>query len=66
MSTRKRLDPDIRALREAVRGLERSSSERMLRANLEFLWDRYIRRPSVATVLRFQRGRDPRRGPQAG
>lgn len=38
----KRLDPDIKALRGAVRALEGSSSERMLRANLEFLWGRFI------------------------
>jgi len=41
----KRLDPDIKALRGAVRALKGSSSPKMLRANLEFLWDRFIEHP---------------------
>ena len=40
-----RLDPDIKALRGAIRALECSSSPRMLRANLVFLWDRFIEHP---------------------
>ncbi len=42
----KKLDSDIRCLREATRALDRSSSRRMLRANIEFLYDRFIRHPS--------------------
>lgn len=36
----KRLDPDIKALGACVRALDESSSLRLLRANMEFLWDR--------------------------
>lgn len=42
----KKLDPDLRCLREAVRALNRSSSRRMLKANLDYLYDRYIYHPS--------------------
>lgn len=35
-------DKDILALRGSVRALNKSSSRRMLRANLEFLIDRYL------------------------
>jgi hypothetical protein len=42
----KRIDPDIKALAAACRALDGSTSLRMLKANLEFLWDRYIRNPS--------------------
>lgn len=41
----KPIDPDIKALRGAVRALA-GSSPRMLRPNLEFLWDRFIEHPT--------------------
>lgn len=41
----KRLDPDIKVLKACVRALGQSSSKRMLKANMEYLWDRYIRNP---------------------
>lgn len=43
---RKRRDPDISALKACVLGLNKSTSRRMLEANLRFLWDRYITHPS--------------------
>ena len=42
----KRLDLDIKALRACVRALDRSSS-RMRKANVEYLYDRYVRHPRV-------------------
>lgn len=41
----KPLDPDLKVLRGAVRALDGSSSKRMLRANLEYLWDLFIAHP---------------------
>jgi len=41
----KRLDPDIKALRACVRALKASSSPKMLLANMEFLYDRFVRNP---------------------
>ena len=41
----KRLDPDIKALRAAVRALQGSSSRRMLKTNMNYLWDRFIVHP---------------------
>ncbi len=35
------LDPDIKCLRACVRAIE-ATSPRMRRANLEYLWDRYV------------------------
>ena len=49
----KRLDPDIKALRAASRALNGSSSKKMLRANLEFLWDRYIAHPAPDVRRRY-------------
>ena len=49
----KRLNPDIKALRGAVRALDNSSSLKMLRVNLEFLWDSYIGHPHPETVEHF-------------
>lgn len=40
------LDPDIKALKGAGKALAMSSSRRMLLANLEFLWDYFVRHPS--------------------
>ena len=39
-------DCDITALVNCVNALDASSSMKMVRANLEFLWDRYITHPS--------------------
>ncbi len=41
----KRLDPDLKALRGAVRALQGSSTRRMLKANMGYLWDRFIAHP---------------------
>ncbi len=41
----KPIDPDLKALRGAVRALEGSSSLRMLRVNMDFLWDRFVDHP---------------------
>ena len=41
----KRLDPDLKAIGNAVRALKESSSLRMLRANMDYLWDRFAARP---------------------
>lgn len=38
----KKLDPDIKVLRAVQRALVRSSSPRMLRANLRYFWGRYM------------------------
>ena len=37
----KRIDPDIKVLQACIRALDSSSSSKMLRANLEFLVERY-------------------------
>lgn len=41
-----KLDADIKALTAACRALDGSSSQRMLRANMHFLWDRYVLHPT--------------------
>jgi hypothetical protein len=38
-------DKDVAALRAAIRAIERSTCDRMKRATVEFLYDRYIRHP---------------------
>ena len=38
-------DPDVVTLQRACRALEQSTSTRMLIANLNFLWDRYVTHP---------------------
>ena len=45
----KPLDPDVKVLRAAVRAIEQSSSPRMKKANVEFLYDRYVRNPPTET-----------------
>ena len=40
----KKLDPDVKVLRACVRALEQSSSPRMLRANMEYLYDKFVRK----------------------
>lgn len=42
----RRVDTDISALKACIRGLDKSTSRRMLKANLEYLIDRYLRNPS--------------------
>lgn len=44
--TRTKSDPDIDALKKCVAALNKSSSQVMLRANLEFLNDRFLNHPS--------------------
>ena len=41
-------DPDISALKACVKALNRSTSPRMLKANLDFLVDRFLLHPSSA------------------
>lgn len=61
----KRLDPDIQALRKAVMWIERSTSERMKRATVEYLYDRYVRHPPLASIAqRLREG--PHGGPSRG
>ena len=52
----KPFDPDIKALRGAIRALSYSSSPRMLRANLEFLWDRFVNHPSQTALAGWKGG----------
>jgi len=42
----KRIDPDVKALRAAVKALL-ATSPRMRRSTLEFLWDRFITRERI-------------------
>jgi hypothetical protein len=42
----KKVDPNIICLRAACKALDKSTSRKMLRANLEFLLDRYLFHPS--------------------
>lgn len=41
----KKLDPDIKALRAAIRAISKSSSKRMLHANMNYLWDLFVAHP---------------------
>jgi hypothetical protein len=41
----KKVDPDVSALKASVKALNRCTSPAMIRATLEFLWDRYIVHP---------------------
>ena len=41
----KKLDPDLKALRGAVKALRASSSRRMLKVNMDYLWDRFVTHP---------------------
>jgi hypothetical protein len=43
----KKLDPDWLALKRCVEALE-SQSDRMKRATLDYLWDRYVVHPRLA------------------
>lgn len=42
----KHQDQDIRILSQCCKALDRSTSPRMLKANVEFLVDRYVRHPN--------------------
>lgn len=42
----KKIDPDIKALRAACKALEKSTSRKMLLANLEFINDRFVTHPA--------------------
>jgi len=42
---RKPMDPDIKALRACVRALEKSSTEKMKKVNVLYLYDRYVVHP---------------------
>jgi hypothetical protein len=42
----KKMDQDIKALSQSVKGLSKSSTRRMLLANLNFLMDYFIYHPS--------------------
>jgi hypothetical protein len=47
MKTKTRLpSPDIHVVTQCVKALNKSTSRRMLRANLIYLWDRFIAHPS--------------------
>jgi hypothetical protein len=50
----KPIDPNIICLRAACKALEKSTSRKMLRANLEFLLDRYIFHPSKQLPAHLQ------------
>lgn len=39
----KKLDADVKVLRACIRAIDKSSSERMVKANVEFLYNRYVR-----------------------
>lgn len=54
----KKLDGDVRALRGCVRALEFSTSERMLKANVEYLYDCYIRHPRRSSTPTRRASRD--------
>ena len=44
-----RISPDVKALANACAWIERSSSERMIRAAAVFIYDRYVVHPRPAT-----------------
>jgi hypothetical protein len=50
----KPVDPNILCLRAACKALDKSTSRKMLRANLEFLLDRYVFHPSKDLPARLQ------------
>ena len=54
----KRLDPDIKTLRAAVRALQGSSSRRMLKTNMNYLWDRFIAHPPAEDAAYFSEPAD--------
>jgi hypothetical protein len=46
----KKIDTDVLVLKRCIKALEKSSSYRMLIANLSFLWDRYILHPTKEKI----------------
>lgn len=46
MRKSRRVDPDISALKACAKALRKSSSTRMLKANLEFLWWHFVDNPN--------------------
>ena len=48
-------DTDIKVLKACVKALMRSSSAKMLIANLEYLTDRFLAHPSKDVVEKFYR-----------
>ena len=47
----KKQNPDIIAVRAAWKALAGSTSRRMLRANMDFLWSYFISRPPDRPIL---------------
>lgn len=41
----KKLDRDLKVLKACVRAIKKSSCERMVKANVEYLYDRFVRHP---------------------
>ena len=54
----KRLDPDLKALRGAVRALQISSSRRMLKVHMDYLWDRFVAHPPTEDKAYFEEPTD--------
>jgi hypothetical protein len=55
----RRVDPDLSARKACSKALNRSSSRPMLKANLEFLYDRFIFHPSPEIAPHLQRQEKP-------
>jgi len=55
------MDKDVQALIKACHWIERSTSERMKRATAEFIYDKYVRNPSMKSTIRWHR-----EGPHGG
>jgi hypothetical protein len=53
----KRTDPDMSCIKACCRALNRSTSRRMLRANLDFLVDRYLTNPPHTLPKRLLKSR---------
>jgi len=49
-------DKDLLALKHAAKALKRSTSRRMLKANLDFLMDHFLFHPSQELPEHLQRG----------
>lgn len=45
----KKIDPDVKALAKACAWIEKHERPEMVRATAEFIYDRYVRRPSKGT-----------------
>lgn len=54
MTKRAKDDADLKALTGACLALERSTSTRMLRATLDFIWDRYLMHPPPDAWWRYE------------